>query len=56
MDIEYKEVQTINEFIDAIRIRIDVFIKEQKCEQSYEPDEDDKNTKFCRRRIENYEK
>ena len=31
MDIKYKEVETINEFIDAIRIRIDIFIKEQKC-------------------------
>ena len=42
MDVIYKEVKTINEFIDAIRIRVDVFIKEQKCEPGWEPDEDDK--------------
>lgn len=45
MKIKYKEVETINEFIDAIRIRIDVFIKEQKCEPGWEPDEDDKNSR-----------
>lgn len=45
MNIKYKEVETINEFIDAIRIRIDVFIKEQKCKPGWEPDEDDKNAK-----------
>jgi len=31
MKIMYKKVETINEFIDAIRIRVDVFILEQKC-------------------------
>ena len=45
MSVEYKEVETINEFIDAIRIRVDVFIKEQKCEPGWEPDEGDKNSK-----------
>ena len=42
MDVRYREVKTINEFIDAIRIRVDVFIKEQGFEQGWEPDEDDK--------------
>ena len=42
---EYKEVEKINEFIDAIRIRVDVFIKEQKCQPGWEPDEDDKISK-----------
>ena len=45
MSIKYKEVKTINEFIDAIRIRVDVFIKEQKCKPGWEPDEDDKNSR-----------
>jgi len=45
MNIQYKEIKTINEFIDAIRIRVDVFIKEQKCEPGWEPDEEDKNSK-----------
>ena len=45
MSIDYKEIETINEFIDAIRIRVDVFIKEQKCEPGWEPDEEDKNSK-----------
>ena len=43
--VEYKEVEKINEFIDAIKIRINIFIKEQKCEPGWEPDEDDKNAK-----------
>lgn len=42
MTIKYKEVETINEFIDAIRLRIDVFIKEQGFQPGWEPDEDDK--------------
>lgn len=41
----YKEIEKINEFIDTIRIRIDVFINEQKCEPGWEPDEDDKKSK-----------
>ena len=45
MSIDYKEIETISEFIDAIRIRVDVFIKEQKCEPGWEPDEEDKNSK-----------
>ena len=45
MDIKYKEAKTINEFIDAIRIRIDVFINEQKGKPGWEPDEYDKNSK-----------
>ena len=42
MKIRYKEVGTISEFIDAIRLRVDVFIKEQGFQPGWEPDEDDK--------------
>lgn len=42
MKIVYKRVDSITEFIDAIRIRVDVFIKEQKCKPGWEPDEEDK--------------
>ncbi len=45
MDIKYKEVETINEFIDAIKLRVDVFIREQGFEPGWEPDEDDKISK-----------
>ena len=45
MKVAYKEVKTINEFIDAIRIRADVFIIEQKCQPGWEPDEEDKDSK-----------
>ena len=44
MNITYKEVKTINDFIDAIRIRTDVFIIEQKCPPCWEPDELDKKS------------
>jgi len=40
--ITYKKVETINEFIDAIRIRVDVFILEQKCPPGWDPEELDK--------------
>lgn len=42
MEIIYKEVKSISEFIDAIRIRVDVFIIEQKSKPGWEPDEEDK--------------
>lgn len=42
MKITYKKVETINEFIDAIRIRVDVFILEQKCPPGWDPEELDK--------------
>lgn len=42
MDIRYKEVETLPEFIDAIRLRVDVFIKEQGFQHGWEPDEEDK--------------
>ena len=42
MNVKFKQVKSINEFIDAIRIRVDVFIKEQSCKPGWEPDEDDK--------------
>ncbi len=45
MELKYKEVETINEFIDAIRLRVDVFIKEQGFQPGWEPDEDDKISK-----------
>lgn len=45
MKAQYKEIETIPEFIDAIRIRVEVFIKEQKCEPGWEPDENDKLSK-----------
>ncbi len=44
MNIKYKEVKTIDDFIDAIRIRTDVFIIEQKCPPGWEPDELDKKS------------
>ena len=45
MNVIYKKVETINEFIDTIRIRVDVFIKEQGFQPGWEPDEDDKKSK-----------
>jgi len=47
MNVTYKEVKTIKDSIDAIRIRVDVFIVEQKCPPGWEPDElDKKSTHF----------
>ena len=47
MKVIYKEVKTISDFIDAIRIRVDVFIIEQKCPVGWEPEElDKKSTHF----------
>ncbi|MFC1722978.1 GNAT family N-acetyltransferase [Nanoarchaeota archaeon] len=45
MEVKYKEVETVNEFIDAIRIRADVFIVEQGFKPGWEPDEDDKKSR-----------
>lgn len=45
MEVIYKRTETINEFIDAIRLRVDVFIKEQGFKPGWEPDEDDKSSK-----------
>ncbi len=45
MKVRYKKVETINEFIDAIRLRVDVFIKEQGFEPGWEPDEADKEAR-----------
>ena len=42
MKIEYKNVESVSEFTDAIRLRVDVFIKEQGFQPGWEPDEDDK--------------
>lgn len=41
----FKKINTINEFIDATRIRVDVFIIEQKCQPGWEPDELDKESR-----------
>jgi predicted GNAT family N-acyltransferase len=37
-----KKADTLAEFIDAIRLRVDVFIREQGFQPGWEPDEDDK--------------
>lgn len=42
MKVTYKRIATRSEFIDAIRLRVDVFIKEQGSKPGWEPDEDDK--------------
>lgn len=44
MSTRYKKVESIREFIDAIRLRVDVFIKEQGFPVGWEPDEDDKTS------------
>ena len=38
-----KKVDSLAEFIDAIRLRVDVFIKEQGFAPGWEPDEDEKS-------------
>ena len=43
MAFMYKQVEAIQEFVDAIRLRVDVFIKEQGCPPGWEPDELDKD-------------
>jgi predicted GNAT family N-acyltransferase len=40
--ITYKKISDLSEFVDSIRIRVDVFIIEQQCKPGWEPDEDDK--------------
>jgi predicted GNAT family N-acyltransferase len=40
---EIKEANTIPDFIDAIRLHVEVFIKEQGFQPGWEPDEDDKH-------------
>jgi predicted GNAT family N-acyltransferase len=42
--VHCKRVESIPEFIDAIRLRVDVFILEQKCQPGWEPDELDKDS------------
>ncbi len=46
MLVQYKEAKTIPEFIDACRIRTEVFIKEQGFEPGWEPDDDDKKARY----------
>ncbi len=38
----FKQIRSMDEFVDAIRIRADVFIKEQGFQPGWEPDELDK--------------
>ena len=45
MDIKIKEIETIPEFIDAIMIRVDVFITEQGFKPGWEPDKEDKTAR-----------
>ena len=42
MDVKYKKIGNLKEFIDAIRVRVEVFEIEQKCKPGSEPDEFDK--------------
>lgn len=42
MSIVCKRIDSIPEFVAAIRLRVEVFIKEQGCEPGWEPDELDK--------------
>lgn len=42
MKIIYKEIKDIKNFIDAIRLRTEVFIIEQNCPPGWEPDKLDK--------------
>ena len=53
MTTKYKQVEVIEEFIDAIRLRVDVFIKEQQCEPGWEPDEEDKTSKHFIAKVDN---
>lgn len=43
MEVKCKKAKSLPEFIDSIRLRVDVFIKEQGFEPGWEPDEDEKN-------------
>ena len=45
MNVKYKEVKTIREFIDAVRLRVEVFILEQGSKPGWEPDENDKSSR-----------
>lgn len=46
MKINYKKVETIEEFIDAVRIRVNVFIKELGREPGWDPDKHDKSSEI----------
>lgn len=43
MEIQCKKAESLPEFIDSIRLRVNVFIKEQDFAPGYEPDEDDRS-------------
>lgn len=53
MTVKYKQVKTIKEFIDAVQIRVEVFIKEQQCKPGWEPDEEDKTSKHFIAKVDN---
>lgn len=44
LPLRCKRAETFAELIDAIRLRVDVFIREQKCQPGWEPDELDKES------------
>ena len=43
MEVQCKKVKSLPEFIDSIRLRVEVFIKEHGMPPGWEPDEDDRN-------------
>ena len=45
MVVTYKEAKTLPEFVDAIRLRVEVFIREQGFKPGWEPDEYDKTAR-----------
>lgn len=50
--VDCKQVESISEFIDAIRLRVNVFIIEQQCKPGWEPDELDKSSEHYVAQVE----
>jgi predicted GNAT family N-acyltransferase len=42
MDITFKRIDSIADFVDAVRLRYDTFVREMGMQPGWEPDEDDK--------------
>jgi predicted GNAT family N-acyltransferase len=42
MHITFKRIDSIAEFVDAVRLRYDTFVREMGMQPGWEPDEDDK--------------
>lgn len=42
MNVKYKKIETLPDFVEAIRICVDAFIKEQGFQPGWEPDVEDK--------------